>query len=192
MIFVFSVANSVHAQTTISTGIGVYPSGVAYDSNTHNLYVINPYAGTISVISDSNNQITSVIHNVVGAVAGAGTLVYDSNDHEIICSSGAVISESSNSVTANLNVGTTPAGIAYDSNNGDIYVANANDPGTVTVTPVSSGTPSTSSSTSSASTSSSPAVPEFSNVALVLVTTAMLIVTGCAVAVSRKKSKITS
>ena len=74
---------------------------------------------------------------------------------------------------------------------GEVFVTNGNDPGTVTVVPVSSGTSSTASPTASASSSptSTPKIPEFSSTALVLVLAAMAAATLCAVALSVKKPK---
>ena len=176
---------------TISFATNPYqpPGNPAYDPATSRIYVTN---GTdVTVISDSNNAIYKVIHNV-----GASSLVYVGND-EIVCSNGAVISDITNTVTATLNVGTNPSGIAYDSGTGQVFVTNGNDPGTVTYASVSSGTPTTatptgsSSSTSTATPSSStsststPKVPEFSSAALISVAAAIVVVTLGSVAVKR-------
>ena len=68
-------------------------------------------------------------------------------------------------------MGTSTAGIGFDSGTGEVFVANSNDPGTVTVVPVSSGTASNASPTAStpSSATSTPNVPEFSGMAVVLV-----------------------
>ena len=156
------------------------PGNPAYDPAKGYIYVTN---GTdVSVISDKSYKIVAVIHNV------GGSLVYAGND-EIICSSGAVISDQTNTVTATLNVGTNPAGIAYDSGTGQIFVTNGNDPGTVTYTSVSSGTPTTASPTSSSSSTSTPKVPEFNSTALISVVAAMVVVTLGSVAVKKRTSK---
>jgi len=175
---------------TVSSDPYLNPGSLAYDSAKGRIYVTN--STDVSVISDSNNKVFAVVHNVANLNGSPGTLVYAGND-EIICSNGAVISDITNTVKATLNVGTNPAGIAYDSGTGQVFVTNGNDPGTVTYTSVSSGTPSTASPTSSPSSSSTatstPKVPEFSSAALVSVAAAMVVVTLCAVAISRKKSK---
>ena len=176
------ITANYNIHTTIPVGgVRSGPGSLVYDSVKGRIYVTN--STTVSVISD-NNKISAVIS--VGSAPGY--LVSDSNG-KIIGSNGAVISDSSNSVIATVNVGTTPAGIAYDSNNGDIYVTNANDPGTVTVTPVSSGTPSTSTPTSSASSSSTPTVPEFNNAALISVAIATIALTFSAVALKARTRK---
>jgi DNA-binding beta-propeller fold protein YncE len=173
--------NSNSVTKTIKVASNPYgsPGALAYDSVKGRIYVTN--SSDVSVISDNNNKIGPVIHNV----GAAGNLVYDKSDGKIICSSGEVISDSSNTVTATLDVGTNPSGIAYDSGTGEIYVTNSNDPGTVTVTQVSSGIPSTATPVST----STPKVPEFSSAALVSVASAMVVVALCAVEVTRKKSK---
>ena len=175
---------------TISLATNPYqpPGNPAYDPAKGYVYVTN---GTdVSVISDSKYSIVAVIHNV-----GASSLVYVGND-EIICSNGAVISDKTNSVTATLEVGTNPAGIAYDSGTGQVFVTNGNDPGSVTYTPVSSGTPTTASPTSSTSASSTPitststpTVPEFSSAALIIVATAMIALTVSTVALKARTRK---
>ena len=176
-------SNSVTKTIKVATNPYLPPGSLVYDSK-GKIYVTN--STDISVISDSSNTITKVINNVV-SVGSPGSLVYDFTDGKIICNSGEVISESSNSVTATLDVGTNPAGIAYDSNNGNIYVTNSNDPGTVTGVQVSSGTPSTSSPTISPA--SSPTVPEFGSIALIAVTAAMITLTVSAVALKAKTKK---
>ena len=175
-------SNSVTKTIKVASNPYESPGSLAYDSVKGRIYVTN--SSDVSVISDNNNNIISVIHNVA-----AGNLVYDKGDGKIICSSGAVISDSTNTVTATLNVGTDPAGIAYDSGTGEIYVTNDDDPGTVTVTPVSSGTPSAASPTSLASSTSTPAVPEFSSAALVSVAVAMIALTVSAVALKARTRK---
>jgi DNA-binding beta-propeller fold protein YncE len=170
---------------TVSSNPFENPGSLAYDSALGRIYVTN--STDVSVISDSNNEIVAVVHNV-----GSGlTLVYAGG--EIICSNGAVISDKSNSVTSTLNVGTSPSGIAYDSGTGQVFVTNGNDPGTVTYMPVSSGTPSTASPTSSPSSSSTasstPKVPEFSSAALVLVIVAMIALTVSAITLKARTKK---
>jgi DNA-binding beta-propeller fold protein YncE len=160
------------------------PGNPTYDPAKGYIYVTN---GTdVSVISDKSYKIVAVIHNV------GGSLVYAGND-EIISSNGAVISDKTNTVTATLNVGTNPAGIAYDSSTGQIFVTNSNDPGTVTYTPVSSGTAvtatPTSSSSSTSTATSTPKVPEFSSAALISVAAAMIALTVSAVTLKARTKK---
>ena len=166
------------------------PGSLAYDSAFGRIYVTN--STDVSVITDNNNKIVAVVHNVANVNSSPGTLVYAGND-EIICSNGAVISDKTNSVISTLNVGTNPAGIAYDSGTGQVFVTNGNDPGTVTYVSVSSGTPTTASPTSTTSSSptatSTPKVPEFSSTALISVGIAMIALTTSAVALKARTKK---
>ena len=175
---------------TVASNPYLNPGSLAYDSAKGRIYVTN--STDVSVISDSNNEIVAVVHNVGTLSSPIGNLVYAGND-EIICSNGAVISDITNEVKATLDVGTNPAGIAYDSGTGQVFVTNGNDPGTVTYMSVSSGTPSTASPTSSPSSSSTasstPKVPEFSSAALVLVIVAMIALTVSAITLKARTKK---
>jgi len=166
------------------------PGSLAYDSALGRIFVTN--STDVSVITDNNNKIVAVIHNVATVNSSPGTLVYAGND-EIICSNGAVISDITNNVKSTLDVGTNPVGIAYDSATGQVFVTNGNDPGTVTYVSVSSGTPSTASPTSSSSSSSTatstPKVPEFSSAALVSVGIVMIALTASAVILKARTKK---
>jgi DNA-binding beta-propeller fold protein YncE len=119
-------------------------------------------------------------------VGTGGSLVYNKTDGKIFCNDFQVISDGTNSVFATLNVGSSPAGIAYDSGTGSIYVTNGNNPGTVTVY---SGTPSTANPTSSASSSSTPDVQEFSNAALISVAKATFALSFSPVAMKARNRK---
>ena len=110
--------------------VGSEPDGVAYDSGKNEIFVANPNDGTVSVISDNNNNVTATIP--VG-IWQPSELAYDSGKEEIFVTNSAldtvsVISDSSNSVIANitLNQGQgsmfNPTGIAYDSSKGEIFV----------------------------------------------------------------------
>jgi len=121
-IFVLSAVNSVHAQTIISDGIGVAPTGIAYDPNTNQVYVANPYAGTISVIQDNNNN---VIQTITGMSATPHDLAYDSGTKTMYLSTDAgvdVIPDNSN-VTTTIPLARGCTGIAYDSSQNEIYVS---------------------------------------------------------------------
>jgi YVTN family beta-propeller protein len=114
---------------TVEVGGG--PGGVAYDSGKGEIFVVNQYDGTLSVISDSNNTVVATIPvgNSPDGVA------YDSGKGEIfvtnrVSNTVSVVSDSSNTVIANviLNPGAQgsvfdPRGIAYDSGKGEIFVA---------------------------------------------------------------------
>ena len=166
------------------------PGSLAYDSALGKIFVTN--STDVSVITDNNNKIVAVVHNVATLNSSPGTLVFAGND-EIICSNGAVISDITNSVKSTLDVGTNPSGITYDSGTGQVFVTNGNDPGTVTYVSVSSATPSTASPTSPPSSSSTatstPKVPEFSSAALVSVGIAMIALMASAVTLKARTKK---
>ena len=138
-----SAANAVHALgVTATVTVGNLPGAVAYDSAKGEIFVANEgvVAGTstISVISDSNNTAVATIPVGEETLSRAGAIAYDSGKGEIFVtletatgtnpsSLVSVISDSTNAVVANINVGNDPDGIAYDSGKGEIFVANGKD-----------------------------------------------------------------
>ena len=105
--------------------VGSTPDGMAASSATDLLYVANSGAGTVSIIQADNSAVSSL---TVGTTPDA--VVYDSTTHDIAVANYAsdtvsVIS-SSNIVSASISLGTGvtgPVAMAFDSNNGLIYVA---------------------------------------------------------------------
>jgi YVTN family beta-propeller protein len=119
---------------TITVGVG--PEGIAYDSGKGEMFVANTNynaassegsaapASTVSVISDSTNNVVGTITVGVGPIGVA----YDQGKNEIfvsneLSSTVSVISDSNNQVVATVNAGSGPEGLAYDSAKGEIYVA---------------------------------------------------------------------
>jgi len=125
MIFVVSAASSVHAQTSIS-GVGVFPSAVAYDSTTGQIFVVDATGGALSVISDSTDQVTQTIALPYTPEA----LVYDSGQNAMyISTSGGVyvLPNGANTVSGPIaDTQGSGASIAYDSGMGYIFVDAAN------------------------------------------------------------------
>lgn len=115
-----------------------YPNSIAYDSSNGNLYVTNSADASVVIINGTTNSIVGSINT------GCSTLgiVYDPSNGLLYasdqsynysappdCSFGSVsvINATSESSVANLTGGfLDPAGLAYDPNNGDVYVADAN------------------------------------------------------------------
>jgi len=139
IVLAMSAANTVHALGVTDTiTVGNLPYGVAYDSIKSEIFVSNAGGivgeSTISVISDNNN--TAVATIPTGEMpSAAGAIAYDSGKNEIFVthlivqatntpSSVSVISDSTNTVAANIKVGNDPDGIAYDSGKSEIFVAN--------------------------------------------------------------------
>ena len=139
IVLAMSAVNAVYALGVTDTiTVGNLPYGVAYDSIKSEIFVSNAGGivgeSTISVISDNNN--TAVATIPTGEMpSAAGAIAYDSGKNEIFVthlivqatntpSSVSVISDSTNTVAANIKVGNDPDGIAYDSGTGEIFVAN--------------------------------------------------------------------
>ena len=143
IILALSVANATHALgVTATVTVGSLPGAVAYDSARGEIFVANEgvVAGTstVSVISDRNNTALATIPVGEEMLSRAGAMAYDSSKGEIFVtletatgtnpsSSVSVISDSTNAVVANINVGNDPDGVAYDSGKGEIFVANGVD-----------------------------------------------------------------
>ena len=143
IVLALTAANAVHALgVTATVTVGNLPGAVAYDSAKGEIFVANEgvVAGTstISVISDSNNTAVATIPVGEETLSRAGAIAYDSGKGEIFVtletatgtnpsSSVSVISDSTNAVVANINVGNNPDGIDYDSGKGEIFVANGHD-----------------------------------------------------------------
>jgi len=134
MIFAFSTAASVRAESSITT-ITLHngPVGVAYDPSMHEVFVANAVSGDIQVFSDSNNtQVADILFTAL-TQSGSGpyNLAYDSGKGEIWVTSetGAyAISDATNTVVANVTslassiTQDSPMGIAYDSSKGELFV----------------------------------------------------------------------
>ena len=117
MIFVLTAVQAAYAiGVTKTIAVGKTPEGVAYDSGKGEIFVANYGSGanSVSVISDSNNQVIKTI--TVGTTPWG--LTYDSAKGEIFVSnwgsnSVSVISDSSNTVIQTIAVGEAPWGLAY-------------------------------------------------------------------------------
>ena len=101
----------------------ILSKGEIFIANTN--YNAGPTAGTVSVISDSSNNVIATINVGEGPLGVA----YDSAKGEIFVSNEesstiSVISDSNNNVVATANGGSAPEGLAYDSAKSEIFVAN--------------------------------------------------------------------
>jgi YVTN family beta-propeller protein len=127
----FSNVRAIEVTGTI--GVQQDPYGMAYDTAMNEIFVVNTNAGTVSVISDSNNTVVATIPlgNPV-PIGVAYWIVYDSGKGELFVSLSfagngkvIIISDKSNTVVGETTVGGEPEGVAYDSAKGEIFVANA-------------------------------------------------------------------
>jgi YVTN family beta-propeller protein len=126
--------NVVAKNITLTTGelegegTGFFsPAGIAYNSDTGNLYVTNRGSDTVSVINGTTNALVDEIS--VDAVAPSGIVYNAANNYIYVTNMGSntvsVLNGTTNTIVANIPVGLGPNGIAYNQNNGDVYVANS-------------------------------------------------------------------
>jgi YVTN family beta-propeller protein len=112
---------SVISGTTIvgTIRVGLYPSGVAYNSRNGYVYVANSASANVSLISG-----TTVVASIPFA-ASPNQLAYDSgNGYVYMTDSTGVTVIDGTTVLTTIPVGGAPEGLAYDSRNGFVYVAN--------------------------------------------------------------------
>ena len=134
ILIALSFSNVVRAiEVTGNISVQQDPYGMAYDTAMNEIFVVNTNAGTISVISDSNNTVVATIPlgNPV-PIGVAYWIAYDSGKSELFVSLSyavngkvIIISDKSNTVVGEMTVGGEPEGLAYDSAKGEIFVANA-------------------------------------------------------------------
>jgi YVTN family beta-propeller protein len=163
--------------TVIATiNVGTYPYGIAYDPNKGEVFVYNEYDGTVSVISDSSNTVVETVTGVAPSTVYPVTMAFDSSKGELFVSD-SVISDTTNTIVAHL-----PAGLGnmvYASGKGEVIGSSST--GLSVFSDSSSPSP-------TGTTAPSPTVPEFSNTMLITISTAMIVVTICAIAITRRKS----
>jgi DNA-binding beta-propeller fold protein YncE len=116
--------------TLANVSVGKFPSGIAFDSARHEVFVANQNSGTVSVISDDSNSVVATIDlSINSSHAGISNIVYDSGKGEMFVSnfmSGvvSVILDSTREVVATIPLGTNPypTSLIYNSGKGEIYV----------------------------------------------------------------------
>ena len=129
------ISDSSKTFSTLSMGTSL--AGIAYDSGKGEIFVANEKGNTVSVISDTTNNVVATVrvgNAPIGVACDSGkgeVFVTNRNDNTV-----SVISDIDNTVVATIAVGTAPDGIAYDSGKGEVFVANSN-PGN----PTNSATP---------------------------------------------------
>jgi YVTN family beta-propeller protein len=134
-----NVINQTTFAVTANFTVGPEPVGIAYDSGTNQIFVVNQQAcigtfcdGDVSVFDASNDSLVTNI--TVGSYpseiaydAGTGELwVTNTGDCVGSACNGdvSVINDTNDSVVATVVVGESPVGIAYSSSTGQIFVAN--------------------------------------------------------------------
>jgi YVTN family beta-propeller protein len=105
---------------------------MAYDSGKGEIFIVDPGRynhGTVYIMNDSTY---TILASVGGVGNSGGDLAYDSSKGEIfVANEGSntvsVISDTNNTIVANVTVGSSPYGIAYDSNKGEVFAFNEGD-----------------------------------------------------------------
>ena len=139
------ISKSTNTVSAISTSnykvlanvtVGKNPSGIAYASALHEIYVVSQVSGTISVISDASNSVVATIDlnknssngdRVIGFIvydSGRGEIFVGSYDYSTLTAEVLVISETTKQVVATIPLGDgpPPTRLIYDSGKGEIYV----------------------------------------------------------------------
>jgi YVTN family beta-propeller protein len=103
--------------------LGVYPTGVAYDSGTEQVFVANDN-DLVSVISALND---TLVRNVT-VPPNPDSVLYEGTSGEIYVGSYgrnlSVISDANDTVVANISLEPGAKGLAYDSGNQQVFVSN--------------------------------------------------------------------
>jgi len=127
-LLVFSASSHplAHGQGLVATAnVGGTSYGVAYDSGKGEVFVTHFFNDSVSVLSDTNNQVVATVQ--FGQNYEPTGLAYDAGKGEIfVANYGAntvsVISDQTNKVLLNVSVGAYPYVAAYDSGKGEVFV----------------------------------------------------------------------
>jgi YVTN family beta-propeller protein len=122
----------------VAIPVEVGPNGVTYDKAKGEIFVVtnsqtSETLGTVDIISDRSNSVTSTL--TIGTLAGTlpQSIVYDSGHGEIFVTahnqdtgngSVRIINDTTNSMVAVIPVGSGTEGLGYDIGKGEIFVAN--------------------------------------------------------------------
>jgi YVTN family beta-propeller protein len=139
-----SIISDTNNAVIATVQVGDGPCAIAYDSGKGLVYVCNSGSNTVSVIADSTNAVALTIP--VGS--NPSGIAYDSGKGEIFVADfgnagmlveGAVsnsdtvsvISDATNTVIANITVGNSPCGMAYDPAKNEVFVYNSGGNGSI-------------------------------------------------------------
>ena len=110
-------------------------NSVAFDPANGNLYAVSAATSTVYVIDSSTNTVNYIQTYLVDSFFDG--IAYDSNNQNMYVASGSgvlvVIDSSTNTVAGTITATSGAAGVAFDTANNDIYVANWDDPGSVSI-----------------------------------------------------------
>lgn len=121
-----SVLDASNGTTRWTVPVGLGPTGLAYDTNTSEVFVANTGSNSVDIISVFN---ASLVNASVAVGAGPEGVAVDWESGQVFVtnslgSSVSVIDESTNAVVATIGVGAGPTGIVYDPVMNELFVAN--------------------------------------------------------------------
>jgi YVTN family beta-propeller protein len=183
-----SVISDLTNKVVATINVGGYPYGIAYDAAKGEIFVFNSHDGTVSVISDSTNTVIATITGIAPTSMYPNTIAFDANKGELYVSD-SVISDTTNTIIAHFP--SALGNMVYASGSKEVIGASSTGLSVFSAssTPTSTGTSSTPSLTNTPAPSAS--VPEFSNTIL-FISTAMIVIAICAIAVTKRKSTLLS
>ncbi|MCL4519153.1 MAG: YncE family protein [Thaumarchaeota archaeon] len=118
--------NDVVATINLGTAASyAQPGDMTYDPAKGEIFVTELYTGNVTVISDANYAILANVH-VGGDPYGPIGVAYDSGHGQVWLSDVQFVyalSDATNTMVANVTGFGMPAGLAYASHSGDVYVA---------------------------------------------------------------------
>lgn len=137
-----SVIDATTGTPLTTVFVGSVPEGVAGDPSGARVFVTNTDDGTVSVIDTATNQVLDVVQvgNGPSGIAVGATRAWVTNRDDNTVSVLDISSPSGVTVTATIQVGRGPLGVAVDPAGVHVYVANSLD-NTVTVIDAFSHTP---------------------------------------------------
>jgi YVTN family beta-propeller protein len=124
---IYMVPSTSATQPTVtSVNVGAYPSGVAVNPSTGNVYVTDNGDKNVSVIGAASKVTTIHVGNgPMGVAVNPSTgdvYVVNNNDNTV-----SVISGSTGRVVDTIPVGNAPEGVAVNNSTNTVYVVNSND-----------------------------------------------------------------
>jgi len=132
-----SVINDTSDAVAATVAVGSYPTDAAYDSGEGEVFVTNSFSpGSVSVICDGSAscggspKLNTVVATVpVGPTSSPWGVAFDNETGELFIANAAtstvnVISDLTNSVVANVSVGSGPQDVVYDSGKAEVFVTN--------------------------------------------------------------------
>ena len=120
------LAGAAQAQwldTTLSLGVGRWPSALAYDSADNKVFCANTNSDNVTVIDGASNQIITTV------AAGGGGLCYNPQNNKVYCANSnddslVVIDGASNQIITTVAIGVGPHVLCHNRQNNKVYCTN--------------------------------------------------------------------